>query len=158
MKTSTILLGALVNCLSASSFAQGLTVVEGAYPIEGATPGLSTLLPFSPAPGAPKKLASIPAPKFDVTKEDKTVRETLARWAFSAGWAHEMSHWTLDRDHPIEGLADSSQFGPDFRGAVRKLLASTENTDRPAQPCFYSNSVVRVIAKAEMCDRSGSGQ
>jgi len=158
MKTYAILLAVSVNLLGASAIAQGLTLVEGAYPIEGTTPGTSTLLPFAPAPGVPKKAPAAQAPKFDVTKEDKTVRETLARWALAAGWSHDMAHWTLDRDHPIEGLAGAAAFGSDFRGATRALLSSTENTDRPAQPCFYSNAVVRVIAITELCDRSASQQ
>jgi hypothetical protein len=34
------------------------------------------------------------------------------------------------------------------------LLSSTDGSDLAAQPCFYSNRVVRVIPKAGLCDRS----
>lgn len=95
-----------------------------------------------------------PAPTFDVKTSDRSVREALARWARSAGWVHEPIHWTLDKDHPVEGVAGPEVFGEDFRTAVRKLLASTELTDRPVQPCFYANSVVRVIPRSAFCDRT----
>lgn len=91
---------------------------------------------------------------FAVTTADRSVREVLARWARSAGWTHEPMHWTLDRDHPIQGDAGPEIFGADFKAASRKLLSSTELTDRPVQPCFYMNKVVRVIPRAELCDRT----
>jgi hypothetical protein len=98
--------------------------------------------------------APAPAPAFEVTTGDRSVREVLARWARTAGWTHEPIHWALDRDHPIQGAAGAELFGGDFRSATRKLLASTELTDRPVQPCFYLNKVVRVIPRAELCDRT----
>jgi len=36
---------------------------------------------------------------------------------------------------------------------VRGLLSSTDLTDFPVQPCFYSNNVLRVVTRAEVCDR-----
>jgi hypothetical protein len=102
------------------------------------------------AVAARQALASV----FAVTTADRSVREVLARWARGAGWAHEPSHWTLDRDHPIQGAAGPEIFGTDFKTAARKLLSSTELTDRPVQPCFYLNKVVRVIPRAELCDRT----
>lgn len=91
---------------------------------------------------------------FDVTSNDQTLRDVLVRWATSAGWVHNPEHWTIDRDLPVSGTADSSVFGLDFKDATRKLLASSELTDRPVQPCFYSNRVVRVVPKAEICDKA----
>lgn len=91
---------------------------------------------------------------FDVRPSDMTVRDVLTRWAQQTGWTHKPEHWALDRDLPVSGTADASAFGFDFKIAVRKLLASTEMTDRPVQPCFYSNHVVRVVPRAELCDRN----
>ncbi|MEJ8837668.1 toxin co-regulated pilus biosynthesis Q family protein [Ramlibacter sp. AN1133] len=95
-----------------------------------------------------------PAIAFDVAGSDRSVREVLTRWARAAGWSHEPAHWTLDKDFPVEGTAGAEVFGADFKEAARRLLASTELTDRPVQPCFYTNRVVRVIPKAGLCDKT----
>lgn len=104
---------------------------------------------------APVKVA---APVFDVSSTDKTVRDVLVRWSKSSGWKHDQFHWTLARDYPIEGTASADQFGGDFKNAVRALLSSTESTDVPVQPCFYTNLVVRVVPKAELCDRNSASK
>jgi hypothetical protein len=88
---------------------------------------------------------------FDAALADQNMRKVLARWARSAGWTFEPEHWTVDVDIPMAGVAS---FGTDFKAAVRQLLASTELSVRPLQPCFYSNQVLRVIALAERCDRT----
>jgi hypothetical protein len=116
-------------------------------------------LPIAPAHTLAKISAAVAptvplASPFDVTTSDQTMRDVLVRWATSAGWVHSPEHWTIDRDLPISGTADSSVFGMDFKDATRKLLASSDLTDRPVQPCFYSNRVVRVVPKAEICDRA----
>jgi hypothetical protein len=94
---------------------------------------------------------SAPPLAFAVLESDSTVREVLLRWSKSAGWIHQAEHWTIDRDLPILGSADASVFGADYKQAVRTLLASTELTNRPVQPCFYSNRVMRVIPKMGNC-------
>lgn len=123
-----------------------------AAPREGASFALPevTVPAVSAAPAAP----AAPLPAFEVTSRDHTVREVVARWSKSQGWTHELNHWAVDRDLPVMGTAGADVFGDDFKGAVRKLLASSELTDRPVQPCFYSNHVIRVIPKTEFCDRT----
>lgn len=127
---------------------------------ERTQPAAPAVAPAAPA-GAPSRAvaeviaaAAPAAPRFDVTARDSSVREVLARWSRSAGWTHEAQHWTLDKDHPIQGTAGPDVFGADYKTAVRRLLSSTELTDRPVQPCFYVNQVVRVIPKAELCDKT----
>lgn len=145
-RIARILAAAGIVGVSVSVLAQGIQVSPEPY-MERPP------LPFAPA--APS--GNVPAPptvNFEVKASDRVLRETLGRWAKDAGWTHTAVHWALDRDHPIEAVADASQFGTDFKTAVRKLLATTENTDRPVQPCFYSNHVLRVIPKAEFCDRA----
>ena len=66
------------------------------------------------------------------------------------GWTFEGEHWALGSDIPVTG---SASLGTDFKGAVRTLLASSELTDLPAQPCFYSNNVLRIIPINELCAR-----
>ena len=129
-----------------ASMAQSVRTVDEPYQAE---------LPIAPAKVAPiAAVPAAPAGGFDVTATDKTIREVLARWSSGAGWTHGTEHWTINRDLPIAGMADASVFGTDFKEAVRKLLASSEFTDRPVQPCFYSNKIVRVVPKAELCDKA----
>lgn len=118
------------------------------------------VLPFAPLAAA-KPVAPIAAAAplatsaaFEVLGTDRTIREVLQRWARSSGWKHDQVHWTLLRDFPIEGTASADAFKGDFRSAVRTLLTSTEATDLPAQPCFYTNFIVRVVPRAEVCDRN----
>lgn len=91
------------------------------------------------------------APVFRATPADANIRRALARWAKSAQWTFEPEHWTPDVDIPLAGSAD---FPSDFRQAVRQLLAATELSERPLQPCFYSNRVLRVVPLAQACDRT----
>ena len=82
---------------------------------------------------------------------DSTLRGVLARWAAASGWTFEPQHWAVEVDIPLAGTA---QFPGDFKQAVRELLASTELSERPVQPCFYTNQVLRVVAYTQACDRS----
>jgi len=90
-------------------------------------------------------------PKFDTSPGDRTVREALVRWAGLAKWTHEPVHWTVPVDLSINGTAE---FGYDFKTSVRSLLSASEMSGAPLQPCFYSNMVLRVVPKAELCDRT----
>ena len=87
--------------------------------------------------------------RFSVSRQDINMRRALTRWASAAGWTFESEHWVADSDVPISAQA---ALGHDFRDAVRHLLASTEMSDLPLQPCFYSNRVLRVIGYAQSCD------
>ncbi|WP_143694668.1 toxin co-regulated pilus biosynthesis Q family protein [Variovorax sp. JS1663] len=99
------------------------------------------------APAAP---AAPVAQSFTISRRDKTIREALVAWSSRAGWTHDPEHWTVPFDLPVLSSAD---LGTDFKGAVRALLSSTDLTNMPLQPCFYSNKVLRVVPKAELCDR-----
>jgi len=115
------------------------------------------VLPIAAPVTAPPISITAAAPAqagFAVSPADRSIREALSRWARAAGWVHEHAHWAVDKDFPVASGAGPEIFGPDFKGAVRVLLSSTELTDRPVQPCFYTNNVVRVIPRAELCDRT----
>jgi hypothetical protein len=84
---------------------------------------------------------------------DGNMRRVLLRWASAAGWTFGPEHWAVDVDIPLAGGAE---FGGDFKGAVRGLMASTELGERPLQPCFYVNRVLRVVPAAQACDRSAA--
>lgn len=92
---------------------------------------------------------------FVTLDSDDTMRRVLTRWAAAAGWTFRREHWAVDVDIPLSGQA---RFNGGFQRAVRGLLASTEMGDRPLQPCFYANRVLRVIALAQPCDRRRRGQ
>jgi len=91
------------------------------------------------------------APLFQVSPQDGNIRLALRRWAASSGWTFEAEHWAVDVDIPIVG---SAVFSLEFDQAVQQLLASTELSDRPLQPCFYANKVLRVVPYAQNCDRT----
>lgn len=91
---------------------------------------------------------------FSVRLQDGNLRHVLHRWAARAGWTFAPEHWAVDVDIPISGEAD---FHGGFEDAVQDALAATELADRPLRPCFYSNRVLRVVAFAQSCDRSGGG-
>ncbi|MGX5659121.1 TcpQ domain-containing protein [Castellaniella ginsengisoli] len=126
-------------------------------------------LPVPPAPSAPAARAGDDPPgrnevtsaaratagdrgaSFEVTPADGNVRRALGRWASVAGWTFAPEHWDVDADIPLAG---SAAFGGSFRQAVRGLLSATELGDRPVQPCFYANRVLRVVPLAQRCDRT----
>ncbi len=106
----------------------------------------------SPAQAEPVKARLAPAQQaLRAGPPDATLRGVLARWAASSGWTFEPQHWAVDVDIPLAGAA---QFSGDFKQAVRALLAATELSERPVQPCFYANQVLRVVAYTQVCDRS----
>lgn len=101
------------------------------------------------AEASPPAQAFTFTPKYRVSPEDGTIRTALTRWARSAGWTFEAEHWAVDVDIPIAG---SAEFELQFDEAVQELLASTELSERPLQPCFYANKVLRVVSYAQSCD------
>lgn len=108
-------------------------------------------LPIAPAAGSGLVgLMATGAREWTASVKDGTVRSVLDKWSISAGWTFAVEHWTVNRDLPIS--ADTT-FRGDYRAAVRSLLASSELTDLPLQPCFYSNAVLRVVPRNEICDR-----
>ncbi len=90
---------------------------------------------------------------FRAAPPDATLRAVLARWADTAGWTFQPQHWAVDVDIP---LAATAEFSGDFKTAVRGLLGATELADRPLQPCFYGNRVLRVVPIAQSCSRAAT--
>ncbi|MDI9331238.1 MAG: TcpQ domain-containing protein [Alphaproteobacteria bacterium] len=89
---------------------------------------------------------------YDIQAKDSHLRGVIQRWASESGWVFEAQHWTLPRDIPVAGRAVFER--NDFRMAMRWLMRSTLQTDLPAQACFYSNHVVRIISLQESCLRN----
>lgn len=86
---------------------------------------------------------------FTAQLDDKTIRQTIKRWAKQTPWHFENVHWAVNVDLPILGAA---AFTDDFVTSVQQLLSTTEMSDRPVQPCFYTNHVVRIVPIAQVCD------
>lgn len=112
------------------------------------------MLPALHAGGtAQDPLLATKATPFRAAPPDATLRAVLARWADAAGWTFQPQHWAVDVDIP---LAATAEFGGDFKSAVRGLLGATELADRPLQPCFYGNRVLRVVPLAQSCSRAAT--
>ncbi len=106
---------------------------------------------LDPVPAATASAVTQPSsPRFRAAPPDATLRAVLARWAGLAGWTFQPQHWAVDVDIP---LAASADFPGDFKSAVRGLLGATELADKPLQPCFYGNRVLRVVPLAQSCTR-----
>lgn len=110
---------------------------------------------LSPGGGAPDGPVVAQATPFRAAPPDATLRAVLARWADAAGWTFQPQHWAVDVDIP---LAATAEFDGDFKSAVRGLLGATELADRPLQPCFYGNQVLRVVPLAQSCSRAATPQ
>jgi hypothetical protein len=152
MSTAAIALCLAIGSVHGVASAAGsILMVNEPFPVEAPNAFAATAVAPASESFLEKPVVTIP---YAVLPTDHTIREVLARWATATGWVHQPIHWTIDKDHPVEGSAGAEVFGTDFRAAVRLLLSSTDQTDRPVQPCFYSNYVVRVIAKAAMCDKA----
>ena len=107
-------------------------------------------------------LSAIPSPnaaaavsRYRAAPPDTTLRAVLARWAGDSGWTFRPQHWAVDVDIPLSASAD---FSGDFKSAVRELLSATELADKPLQPCFYGNQVLRVVPLAQPCSRAAPAQ
>jgi hypothetical protein len=87
--------------------------------------------------------------KFTAQLNDKTIRQAIKRWAKQTPWHFENVHWAVGVDLPILGAAS---FTDDFVTSVQQLLNTTEMSDKPVQPCFYTNHVVRIVPIAQVCD------
>jgi hypothetical protein len=86
------------------------------------------------------------APIWQINSADTTFQQLFSRWGKQAGWS---TIWDVDQDIPLVG---AGQFGGSFTDAVLEVLHTTESTDAPAHPCFYSNNLMRVVPIATVCD------
>lgn len=101
----------------------------------------------------PAPAPSTPAIVFEVGPGDTNLRQALARWATTAGWTFNADHWAVSVDIPI---AAAARFSSDFIPSVQSLVAATELSEHPLQPCFYANQVLRVVSYAQPCDRTAT--
>lgn len=116
----------------------GGPVVLTSVPVAGAVPAPKPV----PAPLAPKV---VDLPKWEVKVSDVTLRQTLARWARSAGW--QLS-WEVKVDYPVQ--LEAIYVGS-FDTAVEQFTDALRGSDYPLDACFYTgNRVVRVVHHGDM--------
>jgi hypothetical protein len=113
--------------------------------------GGPVVLTSVPAVGAAPEPVAVPAPKiidlpkWEVKVSDVTLRQTLGRWARSAGW--QLS-WEVKVDYPVQ--LEAIYVGT-FDTAVEQFTDALRGSDYPLDACFYSgNRVVRVIHHGDM--------
>lgn len=144
--------------------ARGPMGSAGGVPARGATTALDAAVDVTPTESPPAMAASVssissvasaPAQIYRAAPPDTTLRAVLARWAGDSGWTFHPQHWAVDVDIP---LSASAEFSGDFKSAVRELLSATELADKPLQPCFYGNQVLRVVPLAQSCSRAAVTQ
>jgi hypothetical protein len=118
-----------------------------------ATPAIAT--PASTAALAPTQLAPIERPKaidvapiWRIEPNDNTFQALFARWSRIAGWTFI---WDVDQDIPLVGR---DTFNTSFTDAVLKVAHSTDYTDLPIHPCFYSQTppLVRIVPISVVCN------
>lgn len=126
----------------------GALAAEGPLAVNGPAAVAAPEPVISPPP-------AVPVPQFRAAPPDATLRAVLARWAEGSGWTFQPQHWAVDVDIPLSASAD---FSGDFKSAVRELLGATELAEKPLQPCFYGNQVLRVVPLAQSCSRTASLQ
>ncbi|AUA57136.1 Type IV secretory pathway, VirB9 components [Achromobacter spanius] len=144
--------------------ARGPMGSAGDAPAKAATTALDAAVDGAPTESPPAMAASVPSISGDASAParfyraappDTTLRAVLARWAGDSGWTFRPQHWAVDVDIP---LSASAEFSGDFKSAVRELLSATELADKPLQPCFYANQVLRVVPLAQSCSRAAVTQ
>jgi Toxin co-regulated pilus biosynthesis protein Q len=120
----------------------------------GQVPLASSLSSGEVLAGSPKSAAAKNA--FMVFKSDGNIRTTVGRWSRQAQWVFEPEHWTIREDVTLAGVSDAipMNLGDDYKTAVRTLLGSTALTEQEVKPCFYSNSVVRVVYVNQKCNKA----
>jgi len=118
-------------------------------------PRPTTFPATDPAPAANPTPAPGAHPPFQVSPADGTLRAALSRWANTAGWTFSFEHWAVEVDIPVVAAAT---FALPFEQAVQELVASTELSDQPLRPCFYTNQVLRIVPHTQPCDRSAASR
>lgn len=111
---------------------------------------LATPVFASVAPSVIAEKSPLPSKSWQVSPADGTLRDVIAKWAKAEGWSFSNTNWTPAIDIPV--IANAS-FQGSFVQAVQDLVSTTELTEAPLQPCFYSNKVVRVVYFNESCDK-----
>ena len=109
----------------------------------------SALNPVKPKPiivkavESPVKLTPPPqvaiANNWVVEVKDRTIRNTLVRWAKKANYQLE---WQVKADFPV---TSNWPITGSFENAVNKVLQASRNTDTPIKAQWYENNVIVIV-------------
>lgn len=86
-----------------------------------------------------------------VTYSDGTIRQALTRWADTAGWSFNNTHYELSVDIPITAEATLIQRGS-FKQGVQALVEAVALSGHPVRACFYQNKVLRIVGYNTSCN------
>lgn len=113
----------------------------------GVAPALNKTGPAAPQTTIDRKTPSITdVYTYRVTASDENLRRVVERWSKSVGWK---AIWDVDRDILI---STSGEKAGDWKTAIRWVLSSSKFGDLAVKPCFYNNSVVRVVRETVKCN------
>lgn len=111
----------------------------------GVAPGDKTVATVTVESGVSTPQAEV-KPVWHVEMADGTFQKLFARWAATAGWG---TRWDVPQDIPV--IAEYT-FEGSFTDAVFSVTDSTDGTDMPVHPCFYTNKLVRVVPVSVVCN------
>ncbi|MGA5726613.1 toxin co-regulated pilus biosynthesis Q family protein [Ralstonia thomasii] len=114
--------------------------------IVAAVPVIAPIVAASAQPAPAPAAMPVIAPMWQINKADGSLRNLFNRWGGLAGWT---SQWEVDQEVP---LVATDSFSGSFTDAVRAVLRTTEGTDLPIHPCFYTNNFLRVVPISTDCD------
>lgn len=99
----------------------------------------------SPAP-TPRRPTIADVYTYRVSPDDENFRLLVERWSKAVGWK---AIWDVDKDILIGTRGEKAG---DWKTAIRWALSSTKFSDTPVKPCFYNNSVIRVVRETVKCN------
>lgn len=97
------------------------------------------------AANAPRRPTIADVYTYRVTPNDENFRLLVERWSKVVGWT---AIWDVDRDILI---STSGEKAGDWKTAIRWVLSSSKFGDLAVKPCFYNNSVVRIVRETVKC-------
>lgn len=109
-----------------------------------ASAGVAVVLPTPASRRAPTTIEDLLT--YRVTPGDENLRLLVERWSKMVGWK---AIWDVDKDILI---GSQGQMAGDWKTAIRWVLNSSKFGDVAVKPCFYNNSVVRVVRETVKCN------
>lgn len=130
---------ALAAGAAADTSATAVLVQNGAAPAALAAGAAATAL-------APRRPTIADVYTYRISPHDENFRLLVDRWAKAVGWK---AIWDVDKDILIGTQGEKAG---DWKTAIRWALSSTKFSDTPVKPCFYNNSVIRVVRETVKCN------
>jgi hypothetical protein len=92
--------------------------------------------------GAEKVAAAGPSAQWELTTEDRTLKNALSRWCRQAGW---QLLWDLRVDY---ALSSRATLHGNFEEAVSRVMRDMSEAETPLHAVLYrGNKVLRIVAR-----------